>query len=74
MTEIEMYAMYGRKQAELDALNEQYNLLLGIFSKVASGEITLDRVSVDLGARSWSVTPAAPEPVAEPVAEVPSVQ
>jgi len=63
MNETEMYAAIGRKQTELDRLNENYDQLLFILAQVASGQITVDRVSVDVGARTWAVAaPAAEAP------------
>jgi hypothetical protein len=69
MDESKVFELIGRKQVELDnsraafeILGVEYNNLLLTLSRVASGEITFDRVSVNLEARSWAVTPAAPLP------------
>ncbi len=61
LDETTMFAIYGRKQVELDNLNEQYDKLLSVLAKVVVGEINIAQVAVDLTARSWAVTaPAAP--------------
>lgn len=52
----ELYAVIGRKQSELDALNVEYDSLLAVLSAVADGSIATARVSVDLKARSWAIT------------------
>lgn len=52
-----LYETIGRKQADLEALNTEYDKLLGVLSQVISGEIEAERVCVDLQARSWNVTP-----------------
>ena len=65
-----LYEIIGRKQADLEALNTEYDKLLGVLSQVISGEIEAQRVSVDLQARSWSVNPkkatVIPLSIAEP--------
>lgn len=62
MTEQEHFEAIGRKQMELDRLNIEYSKLLIVLSQVVSGEVTIDRVTVDLPTRSWSVIQAAPIP------------
>ena len=52
-----LYESIGRKQADLDNLNAEYDRLLAVFGQVASGEVARERVSVDLAARSWKVEP-----------------
>lgn len=64
MNELEMFASIGRKQTELDSLNANYDQLLAVLAKVASGEVIPTRVSVDLQARTWAV--AGVEPTAAP--------
>jgi len=69
MNETEILAHIGKKQIELEnattAFNEQlvqYRNLLLTLSRVLSGEVTPDRVSVNLETQSWEVTPVAQEP------------
>lgn len=52
-----LFIKIGQQQFALDKLNAEYDSLLSVLSKVASGEIANDRVVVDLAGRSWSVTP-----------------
>lgn len=70
LNELEMFALYGRKQAELDSLNENYDHLLTVLSQVASGVITPQRVSVDLVARTWAISAPPPEVLAKEDATV----
>lgn len=67
MNEQEIYAYIGKKQVELDiaktALSDndkQYSNLLLTLSRVASGELAPDRVTVNMTAKSWAVNPGAP--------------
>ena len=55
MTEIEMFAAIGRKQTELDNLHVEYNRLLSVLGSIAAGDVSADRVRVDLVARTWAV-------------------
>lgn len=57
-----LYEMLGRKQAELEGLNIEYNRLLAVLGQVVSGEIERGRVLVDLAARTWTVGAKEPEP------------
>ena len=59
-----VYEMLGRKTADFEALNAQYDQLLLLLSRVLSGEICPERVSVDLANRSWACV-AAEVPVPE---------
>ncbi len=68
LSESEMYESIGRKQTELDRLNAEYDRLLSIAAQIASGEISQDRVRIDLAARAWTVV-ALPGDVAAPAAD-----
>lgn len=57
MNEEQMFAAIGRKQAELDILNDEYDRVLLLLNKVVSGEIPHDEVAVDLSGRRWTYTP-----------------
>lgn len=60
-------AALGRKALELEQLNANYDELLMLLGRVASGEIKPENVRVDLKARSWAFDIPAP-PAAETVA------
>lgn len=63
-------AALGRKALELEQLNANYDELLMLLGRVASGEIKPENVRVDLKARSWAFDKQADEqPAAEVVAE-----
>ncbi len=62
--EAKLYEMLGRKQAEIEQLRSDYRLLLDWFGKVASGEVSGDRVRINHDTQSWSVAPL-PVPPAE---------
>lgn len=64
MDETTMYAIYGRKQVELDNLTEQYDRLLTLLSGVVSGTIDPKLVTVDLAERRWVVVAVAADPTA----------
>ena len=62
MTEI--LAHIGRKQIELEnsriafaSLTQEYSNLLLVLSNVLDGNIPAERVSVNLEARSWAISP-----------------
>lgn len=48
MTEQQLYEKIGRLQMELDALNNEHDLVLKVFSEVVSGECDRRRVMIDL--------------------------
>lgn len=52
-----LFIKIGQQQFALDKLNAEYDSLLSVLSKVASGEIANDRVVVDLEGRCWNVKP-----------------
>ena len=56
MDEKELLASVGRKTLEFEKLNIEYETLLLLLSKVLSGEIRPDEVTVDLAARRWTYT------------------
>ena len=64
----ELYARLGRKQVELDALREQYQILLVQIQQIKDGNLKPNDITVDLGALSWRIdrkeTPAAGPPLA----------
>ena len=67
----ELHAIIGRKQVELDNLKVEYGRLLGILYQVSTGEISTDRIGVDLQRLSWSVGPEkVPAVAVAAVAEV----
>jgi len=57
MNEAALFESLGRKQAQLEAQDAAYTDLLRILARVQSGDITPDRLSVDLAARRWTVAP-----------------
>lgn len=61
MTESELYESLGRKQAELDTLNLEYSRLLDLLRLVVIGEITHDRVTVEMDGRKWTLAPKQDE-------------
>ena len=50
-------AALGRKQLELDQLNTNYNHLLVLVQWLATGEVSPERVHVDLATRTWKLDP-----------------
>lgn len=56
----QLYAVLGRKQAELDAMHGEYNRLLAMLGNIADGHVLSSWVKVDLVARTWTVTPVPP--------------
>ena len=74
MDDMQMFALYGRKQLELDNLNDQYDRLLTVLSGVVSGEISSDLVTFDLQARKWAVVVHARTEVGEPTDPAQTVQ
>lgn len=50
----------GQLQVALDNLNVEYDNLLNLAGKLASGEIEPARVTVDMSGRSWSIAPDTP--------------
>ncbi|KKM00467.1 hypothetical protein LCGC14_1804110 [marine sediment metagenome] len=50
-----MEEIIGRQQIMLENLNENYSHLLGVMAKVANGEVSPDRLTVDLDELSWKV-------------------
>lgn len=54
---MEAYEMLGRKVLELERLNANYDQLLQVMNWIACGEVDASRVSVDLGARTWTLAP-----------------
>lgn len=68
MNETEMFSAIGKKQVELDNLNAEYDRLLAVLAQVALAQISIDRVTVDLAARTWTVQSIA-EPAVRPEAE-----
>lgn len=68
MNETEMFSAIGKKQVELDNLNAEYDRLLAVLAQVALTQISIDRVTVDLAARTWTVQSIA-EPAVRPEAE-----
>lgn len=57
----------GRKQMQIESLQQEYANLLQVFSDVCSGSIQKERVKIDLVARSWVIEPV-PEKAVEPTA------
>ncbi len=56
MSEARAYELLGRKQAELDNLNVEYNRLLTLLQSISAGEAKPAEISVDVAGRSWSYT------------------
>lgn len=57
-----LYEIIGRQKADLDTMHAEYDNLLGVLGRVASGEIDPKLIEVDLKGRSWKqLAPAKPE-------------
>ena len=67
------FELLGRKVAELEQLNANYDQLLCVLGRVAKGEIPTACVSVDLAARTWRFD-MPQEPAPETAVEEPAVQ
>jgi hypothetical protein len=52
-----MFETLGRKQAQIEAQDAAYNAVLSVLDMVVKGEVTIDRVKVDMATRSWAVAP-----------------
>ena len=48
------FEILGRKTAELDNLNAEYDRLLDLLFNVVHGKIDPKRVTVDLAKRTWA--------------------
>lgn len=55
LTEDSLFASIGRKQTQIELDAIEYNNLLFVLSKVASGEVQKEDVIVDLKNRSWKI-------------------
>ncbi len=64
---VSLHERLGRKQEQLECLDEQYTLLLQLLAGVVSGEITRDRVSVNLTNRTWELFPEGHRPEPAPL-------
>ncbi len=53
----QLYAVIGRKQAELEAMHAEYYNLLALLQQVVSGEVEKERVVTDLNKRTWTLEP-----------------
>jgi hypothetical protein len=60
----QLLATLGRKQIDLEKLQERYNATVLELSRVASGEVDPSRLTVNLADGSWSRS-ALPEPDAK---------
>ena len=49
-----LFEMLGRKQVELEQLNENYDAVLQLLAQVVSGEVDRRRVLVNLTERTWA--------------------
>jgi hypothetical protein len=58
--EEQLAASLGRKTLELGALHAEYAKLLQLSAWMASGEVSIDRVKVDVTAKTWSLAEAQP--------------
>ena len=56
--QMNLHEILGRKQAELENLNVEYDRVLQLLAWLASGEVDSSRVTVDLKSRTWSLTEA----------------
>lgn len=59
MTESQLYERIGRQQVSLELLNAEYDRLLAVLGQVATGEVTADRIAVDLAGRTWAIAAKA---------------
>ena len=57
-----VYERLGRKQEQLENLDEAYTTLLKLLAGVVSGEIARSRVLVNLTERSWALVPEGQTP------------
>lgn len=55
---MDLHAIIGRKQVELEAMHDEYNHLLAVLAEVAAGTIAPSQVTVDRTARTWALSPA----------------
>jgi hypothetical protein len=57
MTEAQLYERVGRQQVLIENQDAAYTALLRLLAQVVKGEVTRDRVMVNLTARAWTVAP-----------------
>ena len=53
-----LYETLGRKQEQLEAQDAAYTQIINLLAGVVSGEISADRVKVNLESRTWELAPA----------------
>jgi hypothetical protein len=58
MTEAQLYEKVGRQQVLIESQDAAYTALIRLLAQVVSGEVARDRVTVNLAARTWAITPA----------------
>lgn len=54
MTEEQIFAMYGRSQAELALVKSDYAKLVDVVRGIKSGEIAVDRITINTDG-TWAV-------------------
>lgn len=65
----DVYAHVGRQAVEIERLNREYDRLAQLFKDVIDGKIGIDRVAINIEARTWAVAPPQPEEVKEKISE-----
>lgn len=57
MTEAQLYEKIGRQQVDIEDRALNYSRLLLLFAQVLLGEVDPARVTLDLAAQTWTLTP-----------------
>ena len=69
---MDVFGIIGKKTVALETLNEEYDRLLSLLSRVLKGEVEPSQVTVDLPGRKWELRDIEPPASADPLPE-PSV-
>lgn len=62
MDETALYAMLGKKQAQLEAQDAAYGSLLQLMASVVSGAVDPARLLINMTERSWMMAPPGQVP------------